>query len=159
VQPVEDIDTFLIIAVVSGLVLDVPGFTARTSPFSSSTTTADRINCGNCSTRTASPACRSPTPDKARAQTVPTGGVDQQWLATIRGFATGIDAESAWLIQHQAIELALTLTSAAAGANISAQLDNGGVDRTQAWWGGLVWRAGSLPAACTLNRSRPRPVK
>ena len=66
------------------------------------------------------------------AQTVPTGGADQQWLATIRGFATGIDAESAWLIQHQATELALTLTSAAAGLNISAQLDNGGVDRTQA---------------------------
>jgi hypothetical protein len=35
------------------------------------------------------------------AQTVPTGGADQQWLATIREFATGIDAESAWLIQHR----------------------------------------------------------
>ena len=85
------------------------------------------------------------------AQTVPTGGADQQWLATIREFATGIDAESAWLFQHQATELALTLTSAAAGSNISAQLDNGGVDRTQAWWGGLVWRAGSFPAVCTFE--------
>ncbi|WP_125612291.1 RICIN domain-containing protein [Specibacter cremeus] len=155
VQPVEDVDAFLIISVLPGLVLDVPGFTAADQPIQQFDYNGGPNQLWQLLDANGQPyipftdAGEGPGPftivslstgktlhldaQGLLAQTEPTGGDDQQWLAIIREFPTGLDAESAWLIQHQSTGLVLTEVSRVAGAGVGAQADAGG-DRTQAWW-------------------------